>query len=123
MLMTTCETQIKHSDVPAATVNRDFVIGQLLESLQQVTLILEGKWVPEDKDVTSRYGDLIAALESFDQMIVINTKQYDDKAIRSSWEEFLESIVSGAALVADSDNTRLERRQRIVMECNNVRQA
>ena len=31
--------------------------------------------------------------------------------------------MSGAALLADSSCTRDERRERIVLECNNVRQA
>ena len=35
----------------------------------------------------------------------------------------LESIISGAALMADSSCTRDERRERIVAECNSVRQA
>ena len=35
----------------------------------------------------------------------------------------LESIISGAALMADSSCTRDERREKIVAECNAVRQA
>lgn len=35
----------------------------------------------------------------------------------------MESIVSAAALLADADCTRNERRERIVAECNGVRQA
>jgi len=42
---------------------------------------------------------------------------------RPSLEERLESIISGAALMADSSCTRDERRERIVAECNAVRQA
>lgn len=42
---------------------------------------------------------------------------------RPSLEERLESIISGAALMADSACTRDERRERIVAECNAVRQA
>lgn len=42
---------------------------------------------------------------------------------RPSLEERLESIISGAALMADSSCTRDDRRERIVAECNAVRQA
>lgn len=43
--------------------------------------------------------------------------------MRPSLEERLESIISGAALMADSACTRDGRRERIVEECNAVRQA
>ena len=42
---------------------------------------------------------------------------------RPELEQRLEEIISGAALLADSSNTRDERRERIVLECNSVRQA
>ena len=48
---------------------------------------------------------------------------YNETRIRSTLEERLESIVSGAALLADSSCTRDERRENIVHECNAVRQA
>jgi len=48
---------------------------------------------------------------------------YNEMRTRPSLEERLESIISGAALMADSSCTRDERRERIVYECNAVRQA
>ncbi len=48
---------------------------------------------------------------------------YNEVRTRLSLEERLESIISGAALMADSSCTRDERRERIVTECNAVRQA
>lgn len=48
---------------------------------------------------------------------------YDEIRSRPSLEERLESIISGAALMADSSCTRDDRRERIVLECNAVRQA
>lgn len=48
---------------------------------------------------------------------------YNEVCTRPSLEERLESIISGAALMADSSCTRDERRERIVAECNAVRQA
>ena len=48
---------------------------------------------------------------------------YNEVRTRPSLEERLESIISGAALMADSSCTRDDRRERIVQECNSVRQA
>lgn len=48
---------------------------------------------------------------------------YNEVRTRPSLEERLESIISGAALMADSSCTRDDRRERIVAECNAVRQA
>ena len=48
---------------------------------------------------------------------------YNEVRTRPSLEERLESIISGAALMADSSCTRDERRERIVAECNAVGQA
>lgn len=47
---------------------------------------------------------------------------YSEKRSRQLLEERLESIISAAALMADADCTRDERRE-IVAECNAVRQA
>lgn len=49
--------------------------------------------------------------------------EYNEKRSRPSLEERLESIISAAALMADAECTRDERRERIVAECNAVRQA
>ena len=48
---------------------------------------------------------------------------YNEVRTRPSLEERLESIISGAALMADSFCTRDDRRLKIVEECNAVRQA
>lgn len=48
---------------------------------------------------------------------------YNEVRTRPSLEERLESIISGAALMADSFCTREDRRLKIVEECNAVRQA
>ena len=53
----------------------------------------------------------------------MNPLEYNEVRTRPSLEERLESIISGAALMADSSCTRDDRRERIVAECNSVRQA
>lgn len=48
---------------------------------------------------------------------------YDKIRTRLALEKQLESIVTAAALMADADCTRDERTNRIVAECNAVREA
>ena len=68
-------------------------------------------------------GELAAALDDFDNRVIMNPLTYVDREARPDLEERLESIISGAALMADSSCTRDERREKIVAECNSVRQA
>lgn len=60
---------------------------------------------------------------SIQQKIIMDPLAYNEVRTRPSLEERLESIISGAALMADSSCTRDDRRERIVLECNAVRQA
>jgi len=53
----------------------------------------------------------------------MDPQSYNEARTRPSLEERLESIISGAALMADSSCTRDDRRERIVQECTAVRQA
>ena len=47
-------------------------------------------------------GELAAALDDFDDYIIMDPLTYDEAKNRPSLEERLESIISGAALMADS---------------------
>lgn len=53
----------------------------------------------------------------------MNPLAYDKNRTRLELEKQLESIVTAAALMADADCTRDERTNRIVAECNAVREA
>ena len=57
------------------------------------------------------------------ERVQMEPHRYTDTHIRPMLEERLESIISGAALMAESSCTRDDRRERIVAECNAVRQA
>jgi hypothetical protein len=46
-----------------------------------------------------------------------------EEDVRPSLEKRLEAIISGAALLADSSCTRDLHRERIIAECNAIRQA
>lgn len=62
-------------------------------------------------------------MHSFQNKIILDPMTFSEARFRPSLEERLESIISGAALMADSSCTRDDRRERIVAECNAVRQA
>lgn len=67
---------------------------------------------------------LISSLTlSLQKQIIVDPLAFSEERFRPSLEERLESIISGAALMADSSCTRDDRRERIVAECNSVRQA
>lgn len=66
---------------------------------------------------------IVFALSSFQNKIILDPMTFSEARFRPSLEERLESIISGAALMADSSCTRDDRRERIVAECNAVRQA
>lgn len=74
-------------------------------------------------------SDLVVANRTFplgvdlQDGINMDPSAYNEARSRPSLEERLESIISAAALMADADCTRDERRARIVSECNAVRQA
>ena len=57
------------------------------------------------------------------QKVIMEPDMYNSVRTRPALEERLESIISGAALMADSSCTRDERREKIVKQCNAVRQA
>lgn len=67
---------------------------------------------------------MINQTNSFQQEgVVIDPLAYNEMHSRPTLEQQLEQIISAAALMADADCTRDERRERIVAECNAVRQA
>lgn len=65
----------------------------------------------------------VEPLYIFQNKIILDPLTFSEARFRPSLEERLESIISGAALMADSSCTRDDRRERIVAECNAVRQA
>lgn len=67
--------------------------------------------------------NIIFPLALVQKQIIVDPLAFTEERFRPSLEERLESIISGAALMADSSCTRDDRRERIVAECNSVRQA
>ncbi|KAK7583905.1 hypothetical protein V9T40_004868 [Parthenolecanium corni] len=125
MLLTASKVYVRHPELAAAKENRDYVLKQVCEAINTISDVAQGK-IPPQNMLENAYegpGELAAALDDFDERMVMEPLAYNEVRTRLSLEERLESIISGAALMADSSCTRDERRERIVTECNAVRQA
>ncbi|XP_013405995.1 catenin alpha-2 isoform X4 [Lingula anatina] len=122
MLLTTSKAYVRHPELAAAKANRDFVLKQVCDAVNTISGVAQATG-QSDAHPFEGPGELAAALDEFDQKIIMDPLNYNEVRTRPSLEERLESIISGAALMADSSCTRDERRERIVQECNAVRQA
>uniref|UniRef100_A0AAQ5Y9A9 Catenin alpha-2 n=1 Tax=Amphiprion ocellaris TaxID=80972 RepID=A0AAQ5Y9A9_AMPOC len=117
MLYTASQAFLRHPDVAATRANRDYVFKQVQEAIGGISSpCIYHVFLPatNEKQVT-----LGAAFNK----IILDPLTFSEARFRPSLEERLESIISGAALMADSSCTRDDRRERIVAECNAVRQA
>ncbi|XP_064630092.1 catenin alpha-2-like isoform X2 [Lineus longissimus] len=122
LLLTTSKAYVRHPELPAAKANRDYVYKQVCDAVNLIEGVAQATGTSEAHPYEG-VGELAAALEEFDQKIIMEPMAYNEVRTRPSLEERLESIISGAALMADSSSTRDDRRERIVQECNAVRQA
>uniref|UniRef100_A0A3Q1MVN0 Catenin alpha-1 n=1 Tax=Bos taurus TaxID=9913 RepID=A0A3Q1MVN0_BOVIN len=124
ILYTASQACLQHPDVAAYKANRDLIYKQLQ---QAVTGISNAAQATASDDASQHPGagggELAYALNNFDKQIIVDPLSFSEERFRPSLEERLESIISGAALMADSSCTRDDRRERIVAECNAVRQA
>lgn len=122
MLLTASKVYVRHPELDLAKVNRDYVLKQVCEAVNTISDVAQGK-SSQPIDMFNGAGELAAALDDFDEGINMDPLAYNEVRSRPTLEERLESIISAAALMADADCTRDERRERIVAECNAVRQA
>ncbi|XP_056645126.1 catenin alpha isoform X1 [Diorhabda sublineata] len=123
MLLTASKVYVRHPELAAAKANRDYVLKQVCEAVNTINDVAQGRTPQPACGPYDGPGELAAALDDFDDHMVMEPLAYNEVHTRPSLEERLESIISGAALMADSSCTRDERRERIVAECNAVRQA
>ncbi|CAL8351855.1 unnamed protein product [Boreogadus saida] len=123
MLYTASQAFLRHPDVAATRANRDYVFKQVQEAIAGISSAAQANSPVDEKHGHAGIGELAAALNEFDNKIILDPLTFSEARFRPSLEERLESIISGAALMADSSCTRDDRRERIVAECNAVRQA
>uniref|UniRef100_A0A3B3TQR8 Catenin (cadherin-associated protein), alpha 1 n=2 Tax=Poecilia TaxID=8080 RepID=A0A3B3TQR8_9TELE len=124
MLYTASCACLQHPDVAAYKANRDLIYKQLQQAVSGISNAAQATST-EDSALAQPggAGELAYALNNFDKQIILDPVGFTEERFRPSLEERLESIISGAALMADSSCTRDDRRERIVAECNSVRQA
>ncbi|XP_018025887.1 catenin alpha isoform X2 [Hyalella azteca] len=123
MLLTASKAYVRHPELAAAKANRDFVVKQVCEAVATISDVAQGRSTGDSQMPYEGPGELASALDDFDERINMDPVTYNEVRTRPSLEERLESIISGAALMADSFCTRDDRRLKIVEECNAVRQA
>lgn len=123
MLLTASKVYVRHPELAAAKANRDYILKQVCEAVNTISDVAQGRTPQPSQNPYDGPGELAAALDDFDDHMQMEPLAYNEVHTRPSLEERLESIISGAALMADSSCTRDERRERIVAECNAVRQA
>uniref|UniRef100_A0AAQ6AJT6 Catenin (cadherin-associated protein), alpha 1 n=1 Tax=Amphiprion ocellaris TaxID=80972 RepID=A0AAQ6AJT6_AMPOC len=116
MLYTASRACLQHPDVAAYKANRDLIYKQLQHAVSGISNAAQATST-EDSALSQPAGG--GELKQ----IIVDPLAFSEERFRPSLEERLESIISGAALMADSSCTRDDRRERIVAECNSVRQA
>ncbi|XP_026566207.1 catenin alpha-1 [Pseudonaja textilis] len=123
ILYTASQACLQHPDVAAYKANRDLIYKQLQQAVTGISNAAQATASEDSAQHQSGGGELAYALNNFDKQIIVDPLNFSEERFRPSLEERLESIISGAALMADSSCTRDDRRERIVAECNAVRQA
>uniref|UniRef100_A0A8C3NSG4 Catenin alpha 1 n=1 Tax=Cyanoderma ruficeps TaxID=181631 RepID=A0A8C3NSG4_9PASS len=123
ILYTASQACLQHPDVAAYKANRDLIYKQLQQAVSGISNAAQAAASDDAAQQQGGGGELAYALNNFDKQIIVDPSMFSEERFRPSLEERLESIISGAALMADSSCTRDDRRERIVAECNAVRQA
>ena len=125
-LLTASKTLIRHPELSAAQANHDYVFKEVFEAVDKIHGISTNRIGSENiKHLYDEAASLSAALDELDRQIVgVGAMgQFNEARMRLKLETQLENIISAVALMADSDSTRPKRRDRIVNECNVLRQA
>jgi catenin alpha len=116
---------VRRPELETARANREYAYDEMHKALDGVKAVLEDKEVSEEIAISQhgRLNDLILNLEKFQRHAYMEPSAYRPHIHRPQLEELLERIVSGAAVIADLENTRPERHTQIVAGVNNLRQA
>ncbi|XP_051656220.1 catenin alpha-3 isoform X2 [Manacus candei] len=117
-----CSACLEHSDVASLTASKDSICNEIQNALNAISNASQGVGNKMEQP-TSRAATLGSALDELENLIVLDPLVVNEETIRPSLEKRLEAIISGAALLADSSCTRDVHRERIIAECNAIRQA
>ncbi|KAJ7324280.1 hypothetical protein JRQ81_017300, partial [Phrynocephalus forsythii] len=122
LLHSVCSACLEHSDIASLKASKDSVCNEIQNALNAISNASQGtgKQKAEPKSQAATLG---TALDELEQLVVLDPLMVKEDKIRPSLEKRLEGIISGAALLADSSCTRDLHRERIITECNAIRQA
>ncbi|KAK6487319.1 catenin alpha-3-like [Huso huso] len=122
LFYSTSSACLEHPNVASLKSSKDSVCNEIQNALTAISNAAQG--IGEAKvQPTSASGTLGGALDDLESAIIIDPLTVREESIRPALEKRLEAIISGAALLADSSCTRDLHRERIITECNVVRQA
>ncbi|XP_068272590.1 catenin alpha-3 isoform X2 [Nyctibius grandis] len=122
LLHSICSACLEHSDVTSLAASKDSICNEIQNALNVISNASQGVGNKTGQP-TSHTATLGSALDELENLIVLDPLVVNEEKIRPSLEKRLEAIISGAALLADSSCTRDFHRERIIAECNAIRQA
>ncbi|CAI2353883.1 unnamed protein product [Caenorhabditis sp. 36 PRJEB53466] len=123
LLYTSTKTFVRHPEREEARRNRDYTADEMHSALDALQSVLNGQKPQLTFSGFGMIGDLINEIDTFQNKIEMEPSTYRRDLHRPDLEERAERIVSGSASIADAGSTRESRKQKIVAECNNLRQA
>ncbi|XP_075010347.1 catenin alpha-3 [Calonectris borealis] len=122
LLHSICSACLEHSDVASLTASKDSICNEIQSALNVISNASQGVGNKMGQP-TTHTATLGSALDELENLIILDPLVVNEEKIRPSLEKRLEAIISGAALLADSSCTRDFHRERIIAECNAIRQA
>eukprot|EP00076_Gallus_gallus_P022274 XP_015143580.1 catenin alpha-3 isoform X1 [Gallus gallus] len=122
LLHSVCSACLEHSDVASLTASKDSICSEIQNALNVISNASQGVGNKKGQPASYR-ATLGSALDELEHLIIQDPLVVSEEKIRPSLEKRLEAIISGAALLADSSCTRDFHRERIIAECNAIRQA
>ncbi|XP_035399211.1 catenin alpha-3 [Cygnus atratus] len=122
LLHSICSACLEHSDVASLTASKDSICSEIQNALNVISNASQGVGNKTGQP-SSHKATLGSALDELENLIIQDPLVVSEEEIRPSLEKRLEAIISGAALLADSSCTRDFHRERIIAECNAIRQA
>uniref|UniRef100_K7E9J1 Catenin alpha 3 n=1 Tax=Ornithorhynchus anatinus TaxID=9258 RepID=K7E9J1_ORNAN len=123
LLHSICSACLEHSDVASLRASKDTVCDEIQNALNVISNASQGIQNPNVQPASQTGATLGSALDELESLIIVDPLTAREEKIRPSLEKRLEAIISGAALLADSSCTRDCHRERIITECNAIRQA
>uniref|UniRef100_A0A7N4NNL4 Catenin alpha 3 n=1 Tax=Sarcophilus harrisii TaxID=9305 RepID=A0A7N4NNL4_SARHA len=122
LLHSICSACLEHDDVASLQASKDTVCDEIQNALDVISNASQGIQSPK-AELEPQSATLGSALDELENLVILDPLTVSDEKIRPSLEKRLEAIISGAALLADSSCTRDFHRERIITECNSIRQA